>query len=177
MLPTTIGAVTRIILSGGGSPEKLEQYVKRFWRSFYRKVSYFLSPLPGLRTTMRSSTKRSRKKTKREAVREKRQRDPVSDGEVEESEIVFRATESPTDPPSSVPRSPPGSPSVSADLPYEDVLDMVQRLNKELGLINLDNDKIRSVCNQLLRDNQARNRSISDLTGLVERSLDRPAVQ
>ena len=76
-----------------------------------------------------------------------------------------------------MPRSPPGSPSVSADLQYEDVLDMVQRLNKELGLINLDNDKIRSVCNQLLQDNQARDRAIGDLTGLVERSLDHPAVQ
>ena len=70
-----------------------------------------------------------------------------------------------------------GLPSVSADLHYEDVLDMVQRLNKELGLINLDNDKIRTVCNQLLQDNQARDRAIGDLTGLVERSLDRPAAQ
>ena len=88
--------------------------------------------------------------------------------EAEESEIVFKTTESPTDPPSPVPRSPPGSPSVSADLQY----DMVQRLNKELGLINLDNVKIRMVCNQLLQDNQALDRAISDLTGLVERSLD-----
>ena len=97
--------------------------------------------------------------------------------EAEESKIVFRMTESPTEPPSPVPRSPPGSPSISADLQNEDVLDMVQRLNKELGLINLDNDKIRTVCNQLLQDNQARDRAIGDLTGLVERSLDRPAAQ
>ena len=95
----------------------------------------------------------------------------------EESEIVFRTTESPTDHPSPVPQSPPGSPSGSADLQYEDVLDMVQRLHKELGLITLDNDKIRTVCNQLLKDNQARDRVIGDLTGLVERSLDRPAAQ
>ena len=54
---------------------------------------------------------------------------------------------------------------------------MVQRLNKELGLINLDNGKIRSVCNQLHKDNQARDQAIGDLSGLVERSLDRPAVQ
>ena len=54
---------------------------------------------------------------------------------------------------------------------------MVQRLNKELGLITLDNDKIRTVCNQLLKDNQARDWAIGDLTGLVERSLDRPATQ
>ena len=90
---------------------------------------------------------------------------------------MFRATESPADPLSPVPRSHPGSTSASADLQYEDGLDMVQRLNKELGLINLDNDKIRAVCNQLLKDNQTRDRAIGDLTGLVERSLDRPAVQ
>ena len=91
---------------------------------------------------------------------------------VEETEIVFRSSESPTDPPSLVPRSPLGSPSASADLLYEDVLDMVQKLHIELGLITLDNDRIRSVCNQLLKDNKARDR-----TGLVEKSLDRPAVQ
>ena len=91
--------------------------------------------------TMQSYTKRSRRKTQREAARKRRQRDQVPDSEVEESEIVFRATESPADPPSPVPRSHPGSPSASADLQYEDVLYMVQRLNKELGLINLDNDK------------------------------------
>ena len=87
----------------------------------------------------------------------------------EESEIVFKTTESPTDNPSPVPRSPPASPTVSADLQYEDVLDMVQRLNKELGLINLDNVK------QLLQDNQARDRAIRDLTGLVKRNLDSPS--
>ena len=54
---------------------------------------------------------------------------------------------------------------------------MVQRLHKELGLITLDDDKIRSVCNQLLKDNQARDRAIGDLTGMVERSLDRLVVQ
>ena len=42
---------------------------------------------------------------------------------------------------------------------------------------SLDNDKIRSVCNQLLKDNQARDWMIGDLTGLVEKSLDRPALQ
>ena len=126
---------------------------------------------------MRSSTKRNRRKTQREAAREKRQGDPVFGNEEEESEIVFRSTESPTDHPSPVPQSPPGSPGGSADLQYEDVLDMVQRLNKELGLITLDNDKIRTVCSQLLKDNQARDRAIGDLIGLVERSLDRPAAQ
>ena len=76
---------------------------------------------------------------------EKRQADPVFGDEAEESKIVFRNTESPTDHPSPVPRSPPGSPSGSADLQYKDVLNMVQRLHKELGLITLDNDKIRTV--------------------------------
>ena len=101
----------------------------------------------------------------------------MSDGEVEETEIVFRSSESPTDPPLPVPRSPPDSPSASADLQYEDVLDMVQMLHKELRLITLDNDEIRSVCNQLLKNNQARDRTIGDLTGLVERSLEHSAVQ
>ena len=102
---------------------------------------------------MRSAAKKNRRKSQREAAWEKRQRDPVF--EAEESEIVFKTTESPTDLMSPVPRSPPASPTVSADLQYEDVLDMVQRLNKELGLINLDNVKIKTVCNQLLQDNQA----------------------
>ena len=52
---------------------------------------------------------------------------------------------------------------------------MVQRLHKELGLITLDNDKIRTVCNQLLKDNQARDWAIGDLTVLVKRSLDPPS--
>ena len=101
----------------------------------------------------------------------------MSDGEVEEMEIVFRSSESPTYPPSPVPRSPPGSPGASADLQYEDVLDMVQKLHSELGLITLYNDKIRSVCNQLLKDNKARDRAIGDLTGMVMTCLDRPVVQ
>ena len=119
---------------------------------------------------MRSAAKRNHRKSQREAALEKRQGDPVF--EAEESEIVFKTTESPTDPPSPVPRSPPASPTVSANLQYKDVLDMVQRLNEELGLINLDSVKIRTVCNQLLQDNQARDRAIRDLTGLVKRSLD-----
>ena len=95
----------------------------------------------------------------------------------EELEIIFRNTESPTDHQSPVPRSLPGSPSGSADLQYEDVLDMVQKLHKELGLITLDYDEIRMVCSQLSKGNQARDRAIGDLTGLVQRSLDRPATQ
>ena len=95
--------------------------------------------------------------------------------EAEESEIVFRNTESPMDHPSPVPRSPPGSPSGSADLQYEDVLDMVQKLHRELGLITLDNDMIRTVCNQLLKDNQDQDRAFGDLTILVKRSLGPPS--
>ena len=94
--------------------------------------------------------------------------------EAEESEIVFKTTESP-DPPSPVPRSPPASPTASADIQCEDVLDMVQKLNNELGLINRDNVEIRTVCNQLLQDNQARDQAINDLNGLVKRSLDSPS--
>ena len=167
----------RILLTGGGSRRSWNNKWRgegEIWEIFLRGfLEYSLS----LGVTMRSSTKRNRRKTQREAAREKRQGDPVFGNEAEESEIVFRTTKSPTDHPSPVPRSPPGSPSGSADLQYEDVLDMVQRLHKELGLITLDNDKIRTVCNQLPKDNQARDRAIGDLTALVERSLDCPAAQ
>ena len=54
---------------------------------------------------------------------------------------------------------------------------MVQKLHKELGLITLDYDKIRTVCSQPLKDNQARDRAIGDLTVLVQRSLDHPVTQ
>ena len=54
---------------------------------------------------------------------------------------------------------------------------MVQKLHEELGLITLDYDKIRTVCSQSLKDNQARDRVIGDLTGLVPRSLDRLVTQ
>ena len=90
--------------------------------------------------------------------------------EAEESEIVFKNTESPTDPPSPVPRSPPASPAASADIQYEDVLDMVQKLNNELGLLSRDNVEI-----QLLQDNQARDQAINELTGLVKKSMDSPS--
>ena len=43
------------------------------------------------------------------------------------------------DPPTPVLQSPPGFPN--ADLQYEDVLDTVQKLHSELGLITLENDK------------------------------------
>ena len=65
---------------------------------------------------MRSSSKRKKRKTQRDAIHEKRQGDPVFGEEAEESESVFRNTESPTDHPSPVPRSPPGSPIGSTDI-------------------------------------------------------------
>ena len=63
----------------------------------------------------------------------------------------------------------------SADIQYEDVLDMVHKLNNELGLLYQDNVEIRMVCNQLFQDNQARDQAINDLTGLVKKSLDSPS--
>ena len=87
---------------------------------------------------------------------------------------MFKNTESPPDPPPPVPRSPPASPAASADIQYEDVLDMVHKLNNELGLLNRDNVEIKTVCNQLLQDNQARDQAINNLTGMVKKSLDSP---
>ena len=51
---------------------------------------------------------------------------------------------------------------------------MVHKINSELGLINLDNDNIMSVCEQLLKDNKEQDRTIGDLTGLVRKGLERP---
>ena len=120
---------------------------------------------------MRSAVKKNHRKSQREAARNRRQKDPMY--EMEESEIVFKDTESPPDPPSPVPRSPPASPA--ADIQYEDVLDMVHKINNELGLLNRDNVEIRTVCNQLLRENQARDQAINDLTGLAKKSQDSPS--
>ena len=94
MLPTTIGAVTRISTNRGcqevrsiseeeGGREKIK------------------SDSVSLEMTMRSSSKRKRMKTQREATHEKKQGDPVF--EEEESEIVFRNTESPAGRTSPVP--------------------------------------------------------------------------
>ena len=52
---------------------------------------------------------------------------------------------------------------------------MVHKINNALGLLNRDNVEIRTVCNQLLRDNQARDQAINDLTGLAKKSLDSPS--
>ena len=86
---------------------------------------------------MKSTTKRSRRKTQQEAARERRHRDPESDGEEKDTEIIFHPSGPAMAPPTPTPLSPPDSPNTSAELQYEVVLDMVQQINSELGLINL----------------------------------------
>ena len=51
-------------------------------------------------------------------------------------------------------------------------MDMVRKLNNEISLVSLDNDKIRTVCEKLLYDDRDRDRAVCDLTGLAKRSLD-----
>ena len=41
--------------------------------------------------------------------------------------------------------------------------------------MNIDNEKIRSVCHGLLRDYRVRDEAIGNLTRLVKETLDRPA--
>ena len=117
---------------------------------------------------MRSTAKR---KTQREAARGKRQMYPEFSGEEEDTEIVFHPSGPAADPSPPAPLSPPDSPDSSAEIQCGVALDMVQKINSQLGLITLDNDKIRTVCEKLLQDNKDRDR---DLTGVVKRSLDRP---
>ena len=52
----------------------------------------------------------------------------------------------------------PGSPASSSETKYGAIMDM-------------DNDKIRTVCEKLLYDNRDRDRAVCDLTGLVKRSM------
>ena len=94
-------------------------------------------------------------------------------GEEEDTEIASHPIRPEVDPSPPAPLSPPGSPDSSAETQYGVVLDMVQKLNSELGMITLDNDKIRTVCEKLLGDRD-RDHAMCDLTGLVKRSLDRP---
>ena len=86
---------------------------------------------------VRSSAKRSHQKTQREAARGRRQMDPEFDGEEEDTDIVFHPSVPAANPSTPAPLSPPDSPNTSAELQYEVVLDMVQKINSELGLINL----------------------------------------
>ena len=79
-------------------------------------------------------------------------------------EIAFRPIQPVVDPSPPAPLSSPGSPDSSAETQYGVVLDMVRKLNSELDLITLDNDKIRTVYEKLLEDNKDRDRAMCDLT-------------
>ena len=100
---------------------------------------------------MGSAANRHRKKTQREAARVMRQMNPEPAGEEEELEIFFKNTQPGMD----YPRSPSPSllePPVSpGELDYGVVLDMVQQINSKLGLLSLDNDKIRSIYSGTIR--------------------------
>ena len=52
---------------------------------------------------------------------------------------------------------------------------MVQKINDQLGDMHVDNDKIMSVCDGLLRDYQLHDEAITNLTRLVKEAVDRPA--
>ena len=69
----------------------------------------------------------------------------------------------------------PASPISQGELDYTVVLTMVQKINNQLGDMNVDNDKIRSVCDGLLRDYQPRDEAITNLTRLVKEAVNRPA--
>ena len=72
-----------------------------------------------------------------------------------------------------LPESPPISPASPGELDYGVVLDMVQKINGQLGAFSLDTENIRSVCDGLLRD--YKDQAIGNLTRLVKETLDRPA--
>ena len=131
---------------------------------------------------MRSAAMRHRRKTQREAARERRQQDPVLATD-EDLEVVFPhidpAMESPINSPDpameSQLHSPPASPISQGELDYTVVLTMVQKL--KLGDMYTDNDKIRSVCDGLLRDYRLRDEAIDNLTRLVKKAVDCMATQ
>ena len=124
---------------------------------------------------MVSTAKKKRRNAQREEIRVRHQSDPCFSGEEEDTEIAFHPIiRQEVDPSPSAPLPSPGSPDSSAETHYGVVLDMVQKLNNEMNLITLDNEKIRSVCEKLLYDNKDRDRAMCDLTGLVKRSLDHP---
>ena len=110
------------------------------------------------------------RRAQREAIRVKHQMDPSFSGKEEDTEIAFRPIRPDVDPSPPAPLSSP-----STETQYGVVLDIVQKLNSEMDLITLDNDKIRTVCEKLLDDNKDRDRAMCDLTRLVKRSLDRPS--
>ena len=133
---------------------------------------------------MRSAAKRHRRKTQREAARERRQQDPVIATD-EDLEVAFPhidpAMESPIISPDpameSQMHSPPASPISQGELDYTVALTMVQKLNAQLGDMHMDNEKIESICDGLLRDYRLRDEAIDNLTQLVKKAVDCPATQ
>ena len=124
---------------------------------------------------MRSAAKRNRRKSQREAARARRQQEPKPATEDEDLEIAFSRVQPVMVLPESPLSSPPISPASPGELDYGVVLDMVQKINDRLGAMNLDTEKIRSVCDGLLRDYEDRDIAIGNLTRLVKETLDRPA--
>ena len=110
---------------------------------------------------MRSAAKKIRNKSQREAARMKRQGAPGPVSEDEDPEVHFRPV---MDCPGSTPSSTPAYPVSQGEADYGLVLDMVQKLNGQLSALNLDNDNIRSACDQDV--------AFGDLTRLVRESLD-----
>ena len=55
---------------------------------------------------------------------------------------------------------------------YGLVLDMVQKLNGQLSVLNLDNDNIRSACDALRQECRDLDVAFGDQTRLVKESLD-----
>ena len=123
---------------------------------------------------MRSAAKRNCRKSQREAARERRQRDPEPATEDEDLEVAFPHIQLVMELQESPLSSPPVSPASPGELDYGVVLDMVQNINNRLGDMNLDTERIRSVCNGLLRDYRDRDEVIGNLTRLVKETLDRP---
>ena len=64
------------------------------------------------------------------------------------------------------------SPISQGELDYTMVLTMVQKLSAQLGDMYTDKDKIRSVCDGLLRDYRLRDEAIENLTPLVKKGAD-----
>ena len=129
-----------------------------------------------LKLTWSLRLRKNRRKAQRDAIHVRHQMDPGFSGEEEDTEIAFRPIVWPdVDPSPSTPLPSPGSSDSSAEPQYGVVLDMVQKLNSEMNLITLDNEKIRTVCEKLLYDNKDRGLAMCDLTGLVKRSLDHPS--
>ena len=114
---------------------------------------------------MRSAAKNSQ----REAARVKRQgaSGPVS--EDDDPEVHFRPV---MDYPESTPLSPLASPVPQGEAHYGLVLDMVQKLNDQLSVLNLDNNNIRSACDALRQECRDRDVAFGDLTRLVKEYLD-----